>query len=81
MTLIGMFETFLFVSLAITFILIVFLVYHFKSRITVVEHKCDTMFEIINNIVVEMNNAQPDIINNSQPTMQRISSLLHLVIK
>lgn len=65
-----MFETFLFVSLAITFILVVFLVYHFKSRIATVEHKCDTMFEIINNIVAEMNHPQSEIIHNSQPNMQ-----------
>jgi hypothetical protein len=60
MSLIGMFETFFFMSLAITFILIVFLVYHFKHRITSVEHKCDTMFEIINNIVSEMNNGRTE---------------------
>ena len=67
-----MFETFLFISLAITFILIVFLVYHFKSRIATIEHKCDTMFEIINSIVREMNNASNDdiTITNSQPNMQ-----------
>ena len=67
-----MFETFLFISLAITFILIVFLVYHFKSRIATIEHKCDTMFEIINSIVREMNNTSTDNITiaNSQPNMQ-----------
>ena len=65
-----MFETFLFVSLAITFILIVFLVYHFKSRITMVEHKCDTMFEIINNIVAEMNNTQNELHHSTNPEIQ-----------
>jgi hypothetical protein len=30
------------------------LVYHFKGRITIVEQKCDTMFEIMNNMVKEM---------------------------
>lgn len=49
-------ETFFFISLAITFILIMMLVYHFKGRITILEHKCDTMFEIMNNMVKEMKN-------------------------
>ena len=53
----GMFnfiETFFFVSLGITFVLILLLVYHFKQRINGLEQKCDTMFEIINNIVQEI---------------------------
>jgi hypothetical protein len=48
-------ETFFFISLGITFVLILLLVYHFKQRIVSLEQKCDTMFEIINNIVKEMN--------------------------
>jgi len=44
-------ETFFFISLAITFILILLLVYHFKQRIGSLEQKCDTMFEIINDMV------------------------------
>ena len=51
-----MLEMFFFVSLAITFVLILFLVYHFRQKFTALEEKCDTMFEIINNIVKEMNN-------------------------
>jgi len=47
-------ETFFFISLAITFVLIMMLVYHFKGRITVLEQKCDTMFDIMNNIVKEL---------------------------
>ena len=55
-------ETFFFVSLGITFILILLLVYHFRQRFTTLEQKCDTMFELINNIVTELNtlrNVQP----------------------
>jgi hypothetical protein len=48
-------ETFFFVSLGITFILILLLVYHFRQRFTTLEQKCDTMFELINNIVTELN--------------------------
>jgi hypothetical protein len=52
----NMLEMFFFASLAITFVLILFLVYHFRQKFTALEEKCDTMFEIINNIVKEMNN-------------------------
>jgi hypothetical protein len=48
-------DTFFFISLGITFVLILLLVFHFKQQITSLEHKSDTMFEIINNIVQELN--------------------------
>ena len=48
-------ETFFFISLGITFVLILLLVYHFKQRLNVLEQKGDTMFDIINNIVKEIN--------------------------
>ena len=47
-------ETFFFISLGITFVLILLLVYHFKQRLNSIEQKSDTMFEIINNIVKEI---------------------------
>ena len=47
-------ETFFFISLGITFVLILLLVYHFKQRLTSLEQKSDTMFEIMNNIVKEL---------------------------
>jgi hypothetical protein len=47
-------ETAFFISLAITFVLIIMLVYHFKTRLMVLEQKCDTMFEIMNNMIKEM---------------------------
>ena len=47
-------ETFFFISLGITFVLILLLVYHFKQRLSSLENKCDTMFEIINNVVQEI---------------------------
>ena len=49
-------DTFFFISLGITFILILLLVFHFKQRITHLENKNDAMFEIINNIVKELSN-------------------------
>ena len=50
-----MLEMFFFVSLAITFVLILFLVYHFRQKMTSMENRCDAMFDIINNIVKELN--------------------------
>ena len=47
-------ETFFFLSLGITFVLILLLVYHFKQRLTTVEAKRDTMFDIMNTMVKEM---------------------------
>ena len=47
-------DTFFFISLGITFILILLLVFHFKQRISTLEQKTETMFEIINNIVQEL---------------------------
>lgn len=47
-------ETFFFISLGITFILILLLVYHFKQRLSNLEQKNDSMVSIINNIVKEM---------------------------
>jgi hypothetical protein len=47
-------ETIFFVSLGITFVLILMLVYHFKDRISHLEQKLDTMFDIMNNVVKEM---------------------------
>jgi hypothetical protein len=56
MSLIGMLESFFILSLGITFVLVLFLVYHFKQRLTLLENKCDTTFEIINNVVSELGN-------------------------
>lgn len=51
----GFVETFFFISLAITFVLIMMLIYHFKERITVLEKKTNTMFDILTNMVNELN--------------------------
>ena len=62
----GFIETFFFISLAITFILIMLLVYHFKQRLTDVESKTDTMFEIMNNLLKEMKTIKTMVIENQQ---------------
>jgi hypothetical protein len=58
-------DTFFFISLGITFVLILLLVFHFKQQITSLEHKNDTMFEIINNIVKELNFIKSSYLVNS----------------
>ncbi len=47
-------ESFFLLSLGITFVLIVLLVYHFKQRVSSMEQKCDTMFDIVQNLVKEL---------------------------
>ena len=54
MSIFNFMETFFFISLGITFVLILLLVYHFKQRLSYIEKKGDTMFDIINNMVKEM---------------------------
>lgn len=61
-------ETFFFISLGITFVLILLLVYHFKQRMTGLEQKCDTMFEIINDVVKELNVLRIQNTSQQQPT-------------
>ena len=47
-------ETFFFLSLGITFVLILLLVYHFKQRLSSLEQKGDMMVGIINDIAKEL---------------------------
>jgi len=51
----GFIETFFFLSLAVSFVLILLLVYHFKQRISFVEKKTETVIRVINDVVMELN--------------------------
>ncbi len=62
----GMLETLFFACLGITFVLIIMLVYHFKSRVLSLENKCDTMFEIINSMVNEIGQVRT-VLNHDVP--------------
>ena len=55
MTLMNIVDSVFYLGLVITFLLILLVVYHFKNRVTTMEQRCDTMFEIMNNIVQELN--------------------------
>jgi len=50
-----MMDTIFYLGLVVTFLLILLVVYHFKNRVSTMEQRCDTMFEIMNNIVQELN--------------------------
>ena len=67
-------ETFFFISLGITFILILLLVYHFKQRLSAIEEKSDTMFDIINNVVQEITSVKTFVITNM--TQNTVSSFI-----
>jgi len=47
-------ETFFFISLAITFVLIMMIVYHFKERLTTLEQKTTTITNIMNDFLKEL---------------------------
>ena len=64
-----MLESVFILSLGITVVLVLLLVYHFKQRITVLESKCDTTFEIINNVVNELGNIRGAINHGTQSKM------------
>ena len=70
-------ETFFFISLGITFILLLLLVYHFKQRISLVEEKNGAMFQIINSIVKEMGSIKR-FINNPTHNFTFLYIILYL---
>jgi len=49
-------ETFFFISLAVTFLLLIALVYHFHQKFVSVEQRVNNVIEIINSVVKEMQN-------------------------
>jgi len=77
-------ETFFFLTLGITFGLILLLVYHFKQRISILEKKCDTMFDIVQNVVKEVGLAKTNInymlTNQMQPPQANFSTFPSMFI-
>lgn len=61
-------ETSFVISLGITFVLLLLLIYHFKQRLSVAENKQDTMFEIINNLAQELNNMKMSLSLMNRPS-------------
>jgi cobalamin biosynthesis protein CobT len=71
-------DTFFFISLGITFVLILLLVFHFKQQIVSLEHKNDTMFEIINNIVKEITYVKSAVFSQPQFHMNDHDEIINL---
>lgn len=61
-------ETSFVISLGITFVLLLLLIYHFKQRLTQVENQQDSMFEIFNNLAQELNNIKMTISLLNRPS-------------
>lgn len=76
MSFFSLLETLFFISLAITFVLIIMLVYHFKGRLVILEHKTNTMFEIMSSMILEMKNMNKTIseIPVQAPSIAPVSS-------
>jgi hypothetical protein len=66
-----MFETFFFLTLAITFFLIVLLVYHFKQRVTDMEQKSDKLFTIVQSLANELSVVKSEFL---RPNMSNVFS-------
>jgi len=52
----SIFDSFLFLSLATVFVLIILLFYHFKDRLSNIEKKCETLFHISQNLADQLRN-------------------------
>lgn len=73
----SMFESFFLLSLGVTFVLLVLLVFHFRNRISSLEQKAETMFSLLNNVVTELNNMRggvhpPMVHMSEQPVQSKI---------
>jgi hypothetical protein len=67
----SIFETFFFLILAITFFLIVLLVYHFKQRVTDMEQKSDKLFTIVQSLANELSVVKSEFL---RPNMSNVFS-------
>jgi hypothetical protein len=56
----SLFETFFFITLAILFVLILLLVYHFKQRLVNLEEKTTTLFGLTKDIAAELTRREGD---------------------
>jgi hypothetical protein len=60
-------ETFFFISLAVTFLLLVALVYHFHQKFVTLDQRVNNIIEIINSVVKEMQNIKQQKTNCCLP--------------
>jgi hypothetical protein len=67
-------ETFFFISLGITIILVALLVYHFKERLSSVEKNYESLFDIVAGVVKQLSNIQRHV-NPSQQSISQLSEI------
>ena len=60
-----MLESFFFITLGISCVLLLMLIYHFKGRLNQMEANQQTLFEVVNNIVQELTEIKRITINNA----------------
>lgn len=70
------FETIFFISLGITFVLIILLAYHFKQRVHTLEEKSDTMYEIIQNMLKEVTSVRSSVLSMQQQLYSSASQFI-----
>ena len=70
MGLFSIIETFFFISLGITILLVALLVYHFKQRVSSLEQKYETLLNIVTGVVKQLSNIQTS--NESSQKPQRM---------
>jgi len=67
MGLFSIIETFFFVSLGITILLVALLVYHFKQRVSSIEQKYESLFDIVTGVVKQLSNMQQPVTISHPP--------------
>jgi len=72
-----MLESVFFVTLGISCVLLMLLIYHFKQRLTKLEQSSETMFELLNNIVSELSGIKQTVINEQNPNAAGYSMMMH----
>ena len=77
MKLFNMLESVFFVTLGISCVLLMLLIYHFKQRLTKLEQSSETMFELFNNIVSELSGIKQTVINEQNPNAAGYPMMMH----
>ena len=68
-------ESFFFLSIGITFILILLLVYHFKQRLGILEQKSETIVSIVDQLTREMTYMKSRVNAHQAPQMPQIPQM------
>ena len=78
MSVFGFIENFFFISLALVFVLVLLLVYHFKNRITIAEKKSESMYGLLTAVVKEIKTLRGmfglGVVETPSPTSETVNS-------